>query len=76
MQITIYELVVLNFENFEVYRYQSENREIVERKFEDLKDEEGEEYKVLTYGVISAVGEYTNVPKDLEMKVQVAKLCI
>lgn len=74
MQLTIYELVVLNSMNLEVYRYQSESREEVENKLKDLKDDIGEEFKILTYGVISTVGDYTDVPEDLEVKVQVAKL--
>lgn len=74
MQLTIYELVVLNSMNCEVYRYQSEDREGVENKLEELKDDSGEKYKILTYGVISSVGEYTEVPEDLKIKVQVEKL--
>ncbi|WP_210122425.1 MULTISPECIES: hypothetical protein [unclassified Staphylococcus] len=74
MQLTIYELVILNSMNIKVYRYQSDNRKEVENKIEELKDDSGEEYKVLTYGVISAVGEYTEIPDDLEMKLQVEKL--
>ncbi|MCH8646893.1 hypothetical protein SHJJP8921_001152 [Staphylococcus lugdunensis] len=74
MQLTIYELVVLNSMNYEVYRYQSEERKGVEDKLEELKSESGEAYKILTYGVTSTFGEYTNMPEDIEMKVRVEKL--
>ncbi|MGV3008336.1 hypothetical protein [Staphylococcus epidermidis] len=74
MQLTIYELVILNSMNIEVYRYQSDNRKEVENKIEELKDDSGEEYKVLTCGVISTVGEYTEIPTDLETKLKVEKL--
>ena len=44
IQLTIYELVVLNSMNCKVYRYQSEDREGVENKLEELKDDSGEKY--------------------------------
>lgn len=59
MQLTIYELVILNSMNIEVYRYQSDNRKEVENKIEELKDDSG---------------EYTEIPADLETKLQVEKL--